>query len=200
MSQYIWVGLDVHIDSITAAILEHDSNDAEVLKMSGDLMKVRRLFRRLSEKAPVKACYEGSCAGYVLHRVLKRDGFHCDIIAPSLIPRNRSSSLPLSAHRTGKSKAVHHRRSSLSLVLLLPHHHSSQLVPERASFVAHSLSRAHVFIGVDVGFPGWLTYTSAAADACLRMRAAGAVAPAGCWMRKLCIVLSLCADRRQCGR
>jgi len=87
MSQYIWVGLDVHIDSITAAILENDGNDAEVLKMSGDLMKVRRLFRRLSEKGPVKACYEASCTGYVLHRVLKRDGFHCDIIAPSLIPR-----------------------------------------------------------------------------------------------------------------
>jgi hypothetical protein len=39
------------MDSITAAILEDDGNDAEVLKMSGDLMKVRRLFRRLSEKA-----------------------------------------------------------------------------------------------------------------------------------------------------
>lgn len=50
-SKYIWVGLDVHMDSITAAILEDDGNDAEVLKMSGDLMKVRRLFRRLSEKA-----------------------------------------------------------------------------------------------------------------------------------------------------
>jgi transposase len=86
-SKYIWVGLDVHIDSITAAVLEDDSNDAQVVKMSGDLMKVRRLFRRLSEKAPVRACYEASCAGYVLHRVLKRDGFHCDIIAPSLIPR-----------------------------------------------------------------------------------------------------------------
>jgi transposase len=87
MSQYIWVGLDVHIDSITAAILEDDGNDLQVLRMSGDLMKVRRLFRRLAEKAPVRACYEASSAGYVLHRVLTRDGFHCEVIAPSLIPR-----------------------------------------------------------------------------------------------------------------
>ena len=86
-SKYIWVGLDVHIDSITAAILENDSNEAKVLKMSGDLTKVRRLFRRLAEKGIVRGCYEASCAGYVLHRVLRRDGFHCDIIAPSLIPR-----------------------------------------------------------------------------------------------------------------
>lgn len=35
------------------AVLEDDSNDAQLVKMSGDLMKVRRLFRRLSDKAPV---------------------------------------------------------------------------------------------------------------------------------------------------
>ncbi len=87
MSQYIWIGLDVHVDSITAAILEGNSQEPEILKMSGDLMKVRRLFRRLSKKGPVRACYEASGAGFVLHRVLKRDGFHCEVIAPSLIPR-----------------------------------------------------------------------------------------------------------------
>jgi hypothetical protein len=46
MSQYIWIGLDVHVDSITAAILEGDQESPDVSKMSGDLMKVRRLFRR----------------------------------------------------------------------------------------------------------------------------------------------------------
>jgi transposase len=87
VDKYIWVGLDVHLESITAAVLEGDRNEAEIVKMSGDLMKVRRLFRRLSAKGTVRGCYEASGAGYVLHRVLKRDGFHCDIIAPSLIPR-----------------------------------------------------------------------------------------------------------------
>ena len=77
MSKYIWVGLDVHLESITAAILEGDSDEVEIVKMSGDLMKVRRLFRRLSEKGTVRACYEAGGSGYVLHRVLKRDGFHC---------------------------------------------------------------------------------------------------------------------------
>jgi transposase len=50
-------------------------------------MQTRRLFRRLSKKGPVRACYEASGAGFVLHRVLTKDGFHCDVIAPSLIPR-----------------------------------------------------------------------------------------------------------------
>jgi len=87
MSHTTFVGLDVHADSITAAILEADCDEPQVLTLSGDLMKIRQLFRRLSDKAPVKGCYEASGAGFVLQRVLTKDGFHCDVIAPSLIPR-----------------------------------------------------------------------------------------------------------------
>jgi len=87
MDSITFVGLDVHADSITAAIVHGQSQEVEVIELSSDLMKVRRLFRRLSDKAPVRACYEASGAGFVLQRVLSRDGFHCDVIAPSLIPR-----------------------------------------------------------------------------------------------------------------
>lgn len=87
MSGYIWVGLDVHVESITAAILEGDRSEVEVIKLSGDLMKVRRLFRRLAKRGAIRACYEASGSGFVLQRVLSNDGFHIEVIAPSLIPR-----------------------------------------------------------------------------------------------------------------
>jgi len=87
MTKSTWVGLDVHQDSITAAILRDDSTQPEVVRLSGDLMKIRRLFRRLSAEGPVRSCYEASGAGFVLHRVLADDGFHCEVIAPSLIPK-----------------------------------------------------------------------------------------------------------------
>lgn len=87
MSHTIVVGLDVHAESITAAILQDETQEAEVLTLSSDLMKIRRLFRQLAEKGTVRACYEASGAGFVLQRTLTRDGFHCDVIAPSLIPR-----------------------------------------------------------------------------------------------------------------
>ncbi len=87
MTKSTWVGLDVHQDSITAAILRGESNAPEVVRLSGDLMKVRRLFRRLSAEGTVHSCYEASGAGFVLHRVLANDGFHCEVIAPSLIPK-----------------------------------------------------------------------------------------------------------------
>jgi hypothetical protein len=36
MNQYIFVGLDVHLDSITAAILEGDDPHPEVIKLDAD--------------------------------------------------------------------------------------------------------------------------------------------------------------------
>jgi transposase len=87
MIQDTVVGLDVHADSITAAILSPTSDTPEVVKLSGDLMQVRRLFRRLSDAGPVKGCYEASGSGFVLQRLLTYDGFSCEVIAPSLIPR-----------------------------------------------------------------------------------------------------------------
>jgi len=87
MSECIYVGLDVHLNSITAAVLDGDVQSPQVIKLSGDLMQTRRLFRRLAKKGPVRSCYEASGAGFVLQRVLAKDGFHCEVIAPSLIPR-----------------------------------------------------------------------------------------------------------------
>lgn len=116
MLHTIVVGLDVHADSITAAILRPESDIPEVIKLSGDLMQVRRLFRRLSEEGPVRSCYEASGAGFVLQRVLSADGFACEVIAPSLIPRkpgdhrktDRLDAVMLARlYRSGHLTAVH---------------------------------------------------------------------------------------------
>jgi len=76
MSKMIWVGLDVHKNSITAAVLEDWSRDGEVLRLSADLNELRKLFRRLGEHGPVRACYEASAAGFVVHRVLESEQVH----------------------------------------------------------------------------------------------------------------------------
>lgn len=81
------MGRDVHQDSITAAILYGDQDAADVVRLPGDLNAARKLFRRLSKKGTPRACYEASGAGYVLQRVLDNDGFYCEVIAPSHIPR-----------------------------------------------------------------------------------------------------------------
>ena len=83
----IWVGLDVHKDSITAAVLEGDTSEAEVIRLRPDLLRVRRFFSRLGKRGRVQVCYEASGAGYVLQRWLEKAGFFCEVVAPSLIPR-----------------------------------------------------------------------------------------------------------------
>lgn len=87
MKPIIWVGLDVHKNSTTVAVLDPKSeNDVEVIRLGADLNELRKLMRRLSKHGTVRACYEASGAGFVVHRVLERDGFSCAVIAPSLIP------------------------------------------------------------------------------------------------------------------
>lgn len=83
----IWVGLDVHKNSITAAALQDRESEPVVRRMPADLNAVRRYFRSLSRHGVPRACYEASGAGYVLQRRLSADGFSCEVIAPSLIPR-----------------------------------------------------------------------------------------------------------------
>lgn len=96
----IWVGLDVHKDSITAAMFTDDSDQGEILRLSGEVKSVRSLFRRLEKKGAIRSCYEASSAGYSLYRALQRDGFHCEVIAPCLIPR-----LPGNRHKTDRIDA-----------------------------------------------------------------------------------------------
>jgi len=91
MRQYttdtVWVGLDVHQSRVTAAVLHGNSEKAQVVNLPGEVNAVRKFFRRLSKDGSPRSCYEASGAGYVLKRMLDRDGFHCEVVAPSLIPR-----------------------------------------------------------------------------------------------------------------
>ena len=69
-TETIWVGLDVHSASITAAILHGDSPEPDVVRLPGDLNATRKLFRKLADRGVPRACYEASGAGYVLQRTL----------------------------------------------------------------------------------------------------------------------------------
>ena len=66
----VWLGLDVHKDSIAAGVLEPGS-DAAVIEMIGpDEDAVRRLVGRFDAPELVRACYEAGPTGYELHRLL----------------------------------------------------------------------------------------------------------------------------------
>jgi len=83
----IYLGLDVHKDSITIAVLPAGAPaPTRVERLPNDLAKLRRFCERLAAQGDLRACYEASGAGYVLHRAMREWGYPCDVIAPSLIP------------------------------------------------------------------------------------------------------------------
>jgi transposase len=86
----LYVGLDVHKDSIAVAHATGASAAppvfvGEIGTRQADLDK---LIRRLQGKAPtLHFAYEAGPSGYGLYRYLTTKGLACDVVAPSLIPR-----------------------------------------------------------------------------------------------------------------
>ena len=84
----IYLGLDVHKDSVTVAVLPAGAAaPTRVDKLANDPAKLRRYFDRLATEGTLRACYEASGAGYVLYRAMTEWGYACEVIAPSLIPQ-----------------------------------------------------------------------------------------------------------------
>ena len=83
----IHLGMDVHKDSISVAVLEPGREAAEVDKIFNDEYSVRRLIARFPVPRNLRACYEAGPTGYDLHRLLATLGVPCDVVAPSLIPK-----------------------------------------------------------------------------------------------------------------
>jgi transposase len=84
----IYLGMDVHKESITIALLPTDAKaPTRVDRLPNDLVKLKRWLERVASQGELRACYEASGAGYVLHRAMREWGYACDVIAPSLIPK-----------------------------------------------------------------------------------------------------------------
>ena len=84
----IYLGMDVHKESITIAVLPEGAKAPTRLdRLPNDLPKLTKWLARLARDGEIRACYEASGAGYVLHRALQAAGYACEVIAPSLIPK-----------------------------------------------------------------------------------------------------------------
>jgi transposase len=81
-----FVGLDVHKDSITSAVLEPGHEVAVLDRFFHDEASLRRFVSSLGDPSAIRACYEAGPTGYELARYLQRAGISCEVIAPSLIP------------------------------------------------------------------------------------------------------------------
>src|ERR1700751_5749780 len=113
----LYVGLDVHKDSITVAYAI-GTGEVELLgKIGTTQTDIDRLCKRLQSKARrIRIVYEAGPCGYGLYRQLVERGFDCVVCAPSLIPKKpgervktdrRDAVKLVRALRAGDLSAVH---------------------------------------------------------------------------------------------
>jgi transposase len=116
MKSIAYVGLDVHKDSVVAALYVGEQREPELEKsFTNDFVVVRRVFRRWNEVYDLRCCYEASSCGYVLARWLSEMGISCEIAAPSLIPV-RPGDHYKTDRRDAKKLAKLYRAGELTLI------------------------------------------------------------------------------------
>jgi len=82
-----YLGLDVHAETITAAIAEGRGRMRSLGKFPNRPEGVRKLIAKVGGGGNLKVCYEAGPTGYALYWQLTKLGVECEVIAPSLIPK-----------------------------------------------------------------------------------------------------------------
>lgn len=81
-----FVGLDVHAETIAAAIAEKDQVARELGAIPNREESIRKFAKKLTEGGAWTACYEAGPTGYALYWQLTKMGIPCVVIAPTLVP------------------------------------------------------------------------------------------------------------------
>jgi len=88
MEKTVYVGIDYHISKLTIAVkMQDQENFHSTIHLENKTKVIANYLKKLSEQFQLKICYEASGSGYHFQRLLHSWGYHCDVIAPSLIPK-----------------------------------------------------------------------------------------------------------------
>jgi transposase len=113
----VFVGLDVHKDSITAACV--GSHPAEQPLDLGTLgtqqYAIDRLIKKLAGRGPLRFVYEAGPCGFWLQRYLHGKGQDCVVAAPSLIPKRPGERIKTD-RRDARNLALSLRAGTLTAV------------------------------------------------------------------------------------
>lgn len=127
----IFVGLDVHKDTITIATARGYDEEKHHSTIAHDYDRLGKILKKLDRPENVKVVYEAGPCGYGIYRHLKKLGIECFIAAPSLIPK-RPGDRVKTDKRDAKTLVKLFRSQELSMVF----------VPDQESEAFRELVRA----------------------------------------------------------
>jgi transposase len=82
-----WVAMDVHADTIAVAVADGDEAPTYYGEIENTPTALAKLMKKLTREAKVRVCYEAGPCGYRIYWQLAQLDVHCDVIAPTLIPK-----------------------------------------------------------------------------------------------------------------
>jgi len=87
-----YIGLDVHKETIAVAIAPEGGGEVRNYGIiGGTLDALDKVIKKLQQPGvELRLVYEAGPCGYVIYRHLKKKGLHCEVVAPSLIPKKAS--------------------------------------------------------------------------------------------------------------
>jgi transposase len=140
-SPTLYVGLDVHKDSIAVAYCTDDGRDVVFLGEIGTRQHdIDQLIRKLRSKSKnLASVYEAGPCGYWLYRYLTKKGLVCWVVSPTMIPRRAGERV-----KTDRRDAVQLARLMRSGDL------TAVYVPEPGDEAIRDLSRAREAVRDDL--------------------------------------------------
>lgn len=116
MKKLAHVGVDYHVKSLTNSVyLADEKTFHETVRLPNNDKSIKKYMKRLSEQFELRICYEASGNGYAFARKLRAWGYHCDVIAPSLIPK-KSGDRRKNDHRDSRNLAQLYAHGQLTVV------------------------------------------------------------------------------------
>ncbi len=89
MNSLIYVGMDVHKETIAITVLRDNCRNVEFERqIKNEPGQIKKFFKRLKENGEnILTCYEAGPTGFVIYRLLEEMEITCYVAAPSLLPR-----------------------------------------------------------------------------------------------------------------